>query len=194
MVPGTEKPTQNAANTFEISISSESIVENDADDLAGDESIRIENRLPKEAPSVYTSDDILCANVKSSAKRLLFWVVTSIQNKNLWALADTGSCRNLINEKFWKNLPIPLKMSPPGSTVVVAGDGKVLDLLGWVILNFSIAGQTVYHEVGIGKDLPVEFLIGGELMKPHGCTLQYSTAGRNVFHLGNNVCETCFEN
>ena len=69
-----------------------------------------------------------------------------------------------------------MKMSPPGSTVVVAGDGKVLELLGYVILNFSIASQTVYHGVGIVKDLPVEFLIGGELMKPHGCTLQYSTA------------------
>ena len=60
VAPGTENPTQNAANTVQISISSESIVGNDSADLGGDESIRIENLLPKEAPSVYTSDDILC--------------------------------------------------------------------------------------------------------------------------------------
>ena len=75
-----------------------------------------------------------------------------------------------MSEKFWKALPIPVTLTPPGSTVVVAGDGIILDLLGWTILNFEIAGQTVYHEIGVVKDLPVEFLIGGELMKPHACT------------------------
>ena len=71
-----------------------------------------------------------------------------------------------MSEKFWKTLPVPAKIQPPGSTVVVAGDGKILDLVGWAILNFEIAGHTVYHEVGIVKDLPLEFLVGGELMKP----------------------------
>ena len=85
-------------------------------------------------------------------------------------------------------------MAPPGSTVVVAGDGKILDLQGWTVLNFEIAGQTLYHEVGVVKDLPLEFLIGGELMKPHACTLQYATTGRNIFHLGTNSCIICIEN
>ena len=132
--------------------------------------------------------------MKQSAKRLLFWVITSIQNRNLWALADTGSCRNLMSEKFWKALPIPVILTPPGSTVVVAGDGKILDLLGWTIINFEIAGQTVYHEIGVVKDLPVEFLIGGELMKPHSCSLQYVTSGCNTFHLGSLTCPISPEN
>ena len=50
---------------------------------------------------------------------------------------------------------------PPGPTVVVAGDGKILDLLGWVILKFEINGQILYHEVGVVNHLPLEFMIGG---------------------------------
>ena len=43
VAPGTENPTQNAANTVQISISSESIVGNDSADLVGEEAIRIVN-------------------------------------------------------------------------------------------------------------------------------------------------------
>ena len=73
-------------------------------------------------------------------KDCFFLVITSIQNRNLWALADTGSCRNLMSENFWKALPIPVTLTPPGTNVVVAGDRKILDHLGSTILNFEIAG------------------------------------------------------
>ena len=73
----------------------------------------------------------------------------------------------------------------------MAGDGKILDLLGWTILNFDFAVQTVYNEVEVVKDLPLEFLVGGELMKPHASTLQNATTGRNFFHLGTTACNVC---
>ena len=97
-----------AAATVQISIPSTPLNENDSTDVCGDESVCKEYSLPNKAPSIFTSDDMLMTNVKQSAKRLLFWVITSIQNRNLWALADTGSCRNLMSEKFWKALPIPV--------------------------------------------------------------------------------------
>ena len=137
---------------------------------------------------------MLCNSFAENAKRLLFWVTTCIQDKHIWALADTGSCRNLMSENFYKLLPVPSKIFPPGHTIVVAGDGKVLDLLGWALFNFEIGGKNLYHEVGIVRDLPVDFLLGRELRKPHGCSLQYSNLGRNVFELGNLKCFICESN
>ena len=72
-------------------------------------------------------------------------------------------------------------MFPPGSVQVIAGDGNALDLLGWVILKLEICNDVVYHEVGVVKDLPVSILLGGELMRPHCCSLQYTATGRNNF-------------
>ena len=165
--PDSNTINHHANNTVQISIPSNPVEVNDSTEVCGAESISTEFPLLKEPPSPFNFDHPLSANVKEPAKKLLFWVKGSVQNKNLWVLADTGSSRNLMSEKFWKQLPIPPKLSPSGSTVVVAGDGKILDLLGWIILNFDIAGQTVYHEVGVVKDLPLEFLMGGEVMKSH---------------------------
>jgi len=197
IISPSEIPLENLEKSETIQISIPYQVEQVPDPTknCGSESVN-ENVLnhSTQAPNIYTSDDILCANVKNSSKRLLFWVIVSLQDKNIWALADTGSCRNLVNEKFFRTLPIQATILPPGSTVVIAGDGKILDLIGWLILNFEVAGTTVYHEIGIVKDLPVDLLLGGELMKPHGCMLQYVTSGRNVFKLGNKTCATCKEN
>ena len=90
-----------------------------------------------------------------------------------------------------KQLRVPTILTPAGSTVVVAGDGKILDLQWLAVLNFEIAEQTLYHEVGVVKDLPLEFLIGGELMKSHDCTLTYSSMGRNILTLGKETCSCC---
>ena len=99
-----------APATVQISIPSTPLGENEATDVCGDDSVRKEYSLPNKAPSIFTSDEMLMTNVKQSAKRLLFGVITSIQNRNLRALADTGSCRNLRSEKFSKALPIPVTL------------------------------------------------------------------------------------
>ena len=44
------------------------------------------------------------------------------------------------------------------------------------------------------KHLPLEFMIGGELMKPHACALQYFTEGQNVLALGKTTCPACEKN
>ena len=146
------------------------------------------------APEIFTSDDVILTNSEPSCKRSLFWVTASVQDKNVWTLADTGSCRNLMSNAFWESLPIHDVLTPPGSTVVVAGDGKTLDLLGWATIRFEIAGRALYHEVGIVRDLPLDFLLGGEFMRPHQCNLQYSTVGRNTFTLGDVPCSKCVRN
>ena len=102
---------------------------------------------------------------------MLFWSIVHVQKEVLWALADTGSCRNLMSEAFWKSLNINVPLSPPGLTRVLAGDGLRVDLRGWALLVFNIGGHSVCHEVGVVRGLPLDLLVGGEFMAPHRCLL-----------------------
>ena len=116
-----------------------------------------------------------------------FWDPVGIQNKKVWALADTGSCRNLINKDFFDNLPVKPSMFPPGNVTVIAGDGESLDLLGWAVLNLEVAHEIIYHEFGVVRDLSIDLLLRGEMMKPHMCALQYDDKGRNTFKMGRST-------
>ena len=98
---------------------------------------------------------------------------------DFWALADTGSWRDLLSEKFYKSLPLQVPVSPPGSTVVVDGNGKALHLRGWGTFKFEIDRKNFFHEVGVVRNLTVDFLIGGEVMRLHAANLQFASKGRN---------------
>ena len=74
--------------------------------------------------------------------------------------------------KIMESTPYSPYCSTTRNTKVIAGNGRILEIQGWVILKLQVAGRTVFHECGIVKDLPISFIIGGEFMKPHGCTLQ----------------------
>ena len=80
---------------------------------------------------IHTSDDFLAVHSDYSSRRSLLCCVANLQDKSFWALVDTGSCRNLMSEKFYQSLPLEVPLTPPGSTVVVAGNGKSLHLRGW---------------------------------------------------------------
>ena len=69
-----------------------------------------------------------------------------------------------------------------------------LHLCGWRIFKFEIAGKIFYHEIGIVKDLPVDFLIGGEVMRPHAANLQFLEKGKNTISFYNAFCSVCHEN
>ena len=69
-----------------------------------------------------------------------------------------------------------------------------MDLVGWTILKLEIGNEVVYHEMGVVKELPVPILVGGEMMRPHCCSLQYTAAGRNNFYLGVSSCSICRSN
>ena len=85
-------------------------------------------------------------------------------------------------------------MAPPGHTVVVAGEGQRLELEGWVILKVEVTKRPVYHQFGIVNGLPVEILLGGEIMRPHACTCQNNQQGSGIFSVGTDKCQHCEEN
>ena len=100
---------------------------------------------PQNATPFSTSSDMLAARSDCSSKRTLFWTPVLVQNRSLWGLADTGSCRNLISDLLWVSLPVKLVLRHPGSDIVVAGDGRCLALIGCCVLQFDLVGKTVGH-------------------------------------------------
>ena len=49
-------------------------------------------------------------------------------------------------------------------------------------LRFQLAGHVLLQEFGIVKDLPVEIILGGELIRPHKCTISSLSTERDTFH------------
>jgi len=101
---------------------------------------------------INATDDFLGNTSFTDTGKLLFWTVTKIFDRALWSLADSGSCRNLMSFKLWEALHINSKLRPAGHTRVIGGNGQSLDLIGWMILKFSLCGRTVFHEVGIVRN------------------------------------------
>ena len=58
-------------------------------------------------------------------------------------------------------------------------------------LKIQLAGKLLYHSFGIVPDLPVDLIVGGDVMKPHACSLKYHPTGRNEFLMGEEKCESC---
>ena len=159
----------------------------------GPEGLVLGGKLPN-APLVDTSSDVFSAPSDCSSERTLFWTPVVVQSKSLFGLVDSGSCRNLISDLLWEFLPQKPALIPPGHTLVVAGDGRSLDLLGCCVLKFDVVGKSVLHEVSVVKGLPVDFIIGGELMKCHNSSITYQNKGRNIFKLGSDSCIVCDTN
>ena len=126
--------------------------------------------------------------------RNLFWTLTQIQDKLVWALADTGSTANLISNKFYNTLLIKPKIKPPGNIRIIAGNGQPLKLLGYITLCFAPAGVPVYHEVAVVEDLDLDFVIGSTFMRFHSVFLKYEPQGRQTFDINKISCETCIKN
>ena len=99
-----------------------------------------------------------------------------------------------MSTKFYDSLPFKVRLKPPGSTVLVAGKGESVDPLGWGIFKFEIGNKDFYHEVGVVKELPVDLIIGADLMIPHSAKLRYSNMGSNTLSFERVPCSTCYIN
>ena len=124
----------------------------------------------------------------------LFWYIANVQDKCLTVFPDTGSIRNLVSENFCKSLSFEVHLTPAGATLVVAGNAKAVLLVGWGIFKFEIAEQTFYHEIVVVKDLPIDFLIGGEVMRSHAANIQFDQKDRNNISFCHASWSLCHEN
>ena len=79
---------------------------------------------------------------------------------HLFALIDTGPSRNLISQQDYEALPQLVLLRPPGSLMLVARNNQEIHLFSWITLWFTISTRSVYHEFGVGRNLPTDMLIG----------------------------------
>jgi len=158
------------------------------------ELIQISASRPTFPVVVNTTDEFLGLQAQGDPRKLLYWVDVKLQGSKLRALGDTGSCRNLISYAVWDKLAYRPSLTPPGNTRIIAGNGEPLGLVGWILLKFEIAGQTVLHEVGVVQSLPVDFIVGGEFFFNHRCMLGYEDNFTNCLILRNKCCLLCKKN
>ena len=67
-------------------------------------------------------------------------------------------------------------------------------MLLFMRLRFQLARHVLLHGLGVGRDLRIEIIIGGELLRPNECTIIYASTGRDTFHLVKATCERCDAN
>lgn len=119
--------------------------------------------------AVYSTED------SNSAPRLkLFFVMASVQTMSVLILADSGSERNLMSEAFFSGLLFQPPVRLIDDVQVVEGSGHLLDLRGFAILPTTIGSVVHWHEYGIVRALPIDVIVGVDVLITHRCTYQYA--------------------
>ena len=121
----------------------------------------------------------------------LFFVLGAVQTLPVWILADSGSVRNFIDESFYNRLPYKPPIRNPGDVQVIGGNGEALDLNGFAVLPVFLGTNLIWHEFGIVSSLPLEDLVGADVLVPYLCSLLYMNNNRKRLHFGISVCPRC---
>ena len=114
-----------------------------------------------------------------------------MQTLPVWILADSGSVRNLIDEDVFKRLPYRPQLRDPGEVRVIGGNGEALDLKGFAVLPVALGSELLWHEFGVVPDLPLEVLVGADILAAHQCSLLYLKNNRKRLLFGNSNCPSC---
>ena len=56
---------------------------------------------------------------------------------------------------------------------VIEGNGDALDLKGVAVLPVALGSNLIWHEYGVVPNLPLEVLVGADVLAPHLCSLLY---------------------
>ena len=83
-----------------------------------------------------------------------------VQARTVWTLLDKASSRNLISQQDYEAIPQPVTVRPRGSLILVPRNNRMIPLLGWITLRFTISTRSAYQEFGVVKILPIDMLIG----------------------------------
>ena len=120
-----------------------------------------------------------------------FSLCWEVQTLPVWILADSGSVRNLIDEAVYDRLPFKPLIRDPGGVRVIGGNGEAFELRGFTVLPVSIENTILWHKFGVVPRLPLEVLVGADIMAAHQSTLQYLKDKKKKLHFGLKNCVTC---
>ena len=82
--------------------------------------------------------------------------------------------RNLISETIYKKLQYQPPIRDQGEGRVICGNGEPLDLKGFTVLPVTLGNTLLWHEFGVVPYLPLEMLIGADVLSSYQCSLLYS--------------------
>ena len=133
-------------------------------------------------------------SLSGNGRSRLFFVPAIVQNKFVHMLADSGSVRNLINDKLFADLQFQPPLRSPGDCRVVGCNNQALPLKGFAILPVVIQSVVLWHEFGVVSNFPLDALIGADIMAPHFAMLRYIKDDQRSLEFGIKDCTICTTN
>ena len=129
-------------------------------------------------------------SVTATPRLSLFFLQGNIQNYTCSILIDSGSVRNLIDDRIFGLLPYqpPLK---PRDIRVFGGNGEALTISGFVVLPVAICGELLWHEFGVVSGLPMRVIIGADILQPHRGIHRYVDDKHVQLKLGKSKFAEC---
>ena len=127
----------------------------------------------------------------TTARMQLFFVFKAVQTLSNWILADSGSVRNLIDEAVHKKLLYQPPIRVPGDCRVIGSNGEPLDLKGFTVLPVIFSTTLLWDEFEVVPNLPLEVLIGSDVLTNHHCLLFYLTDNQKMLMFRNENCNEC---
>ena len=123
----------------------------------------------------------------------LFFVQITLQKYRIFALADSGASRNLMSHQRYETLHVRPRLTPSRGLKVIGGNGLPIPLLGFADFAVKVADAWICHGFGIVDDLPLDVILGAEILKLHGALLTYQPQGDNVLSFALNSCRVCVQ-
>ena len=96
--------------------------------------------------------------------------------------------RNVIDESVSNRLPFKPPIKDPRDVRVIGGSGEALDLKGFAMLPDSLSSNLIWHEFGVVPYLPLEVLVGADVLASHLCSLLYLKNNKKRLQFGVQVC------
>ena len=96
-----------------------------------------------------------------------------IEYRSVPCMIDTGATANLISEKLVRELHTFQYIDRCQLPVFVGANGKPLDVLGAVVFPFEFSGSFLFHRWYIVRDLPIQLLMGNEMLRLHHASIDY---------------------
>ena len=88
-------------------------------------------------------------------------------------------------------LPYQPPIKDTGDCRVIDNNGKPLALIGFTILPVNLDTTLLWHEFGVVQNLPLEVLIGADVLKCYQCLLLYLKDNQTKLTFGNDNCKEC---
>ena len=130
-----------------------------------------EKKPQSESPVQVMDPALLAMSPKSTPGTLqmqLFFILGVVQTLPLLILADSGSVRNLIDESVYNRLP-------------------------FAVLPVALGSNLIWHEFVVVPNLPLEVLVGADVLAPHLCSLLYLKNNKKRLQFGIQVCPRCLQ-